>query len=274
MHPFLGDMCDFVTHINKLAAIMTHKRKHILSTIVFLAHLAIFSQCIEKDKIRFGVDDFSDFQSFYPTYRFSYVGVKSSTNGKLLYGATDIKKAPKEVLIFKDKIENEIKNYSGNDLYSKLVFESVRVLNEEKLKTFTEKEKQNFIKKCSKVKYCYYYELKLDTVSTYIIVVALDKNGKRISKYHFPNKSNYAPINADYDYCKLIEIAKKSQPLIEPVESIKLDYDDKSQRFYWQLNQEIVNPKEGENYSNQVIIDASDMTKIKISRKKTYIKIK
>lgn len=171
--------------------------------------------------------------------------------------------APKEVFVFKTQIENEIKNYSGDALLTKLVFKSVEVVYKDKLKTFKEKGRQNLTLEFCKAKYFYYYELELDSISTYLIGVALDNKGKRLSEYHLPNKSNYVPINTNYDYCKLIEIAKKAQPSIEPIRDIKLDYDEESKRFYWQITQEIVNRKEGINYFNQVIIDASDFSKTK-----------
>ena len=239
------------------------KRNLILTTIIFLAHLAVLAQCIERKKISYGSEyGFVDFIHLCPTYNFSYDGDKS-TDWNVLTDPIDIKQAPKAVLIFKEQIENEIRNYSGNDLYSKLVFKSVEVVYEDKLKTFAEKGRQNLTLEYCKAKYFYYYELELDTISTYLIGVALDKNGKRLNEYRFPDKSNYVPIDTNYDYCKLIEIAKKSQPKIEPIEDIKLDYNEKTKRFYWQITQEIVNQKEGKNYFNQVIIDASDFTKTK-----------
>ena len=239
------------------------KTKQILTTITFLAHLTILAQCIERKKISFGSEyGFVDYIHLCPTYNFSYDGDKS-TDWNVLTDPIDIKQAPKEVLIFKEQIENEIRNYSGDNLFSKLVFKSVEVVYEDKLKIFTEKGRQNLTLGFCKAKYFYYYELELDTISTYLVGVALDKKGKRLSKYRFPNKSNYVPIDTNYDYCKLIEIAKKSQPFIEPIEDIKLDFDEKIKRFYWQITQEIVNKKEGRNYFNQVIIDASDFTKTK-----------
>jgi hypothetical protein len=247
------------------------KRNLILNTIAFLAHLAVFAQCIERKKISYGSEyGFVDFIHLCPTYNFSYDGDKS-TDWNLLSDPIDIRQAPKEVLIFKEQIENEIRNYSGNDLYSKLVFKSVEVVYEDKLGAFIERGRQNLTLEYCKAKYFYYYELELDNISTYLIGVTLDKKGKRISDYHFPNKSNYVPIDTNYDYCKLIEIAKKSQPQIEPIRDIKLDYDEESKSFFWQITQEIVNIKEGKNNFNQVIIDASDLNKTKNIVGETYI---
>ena len=264
--------CIFATFLSRetLPVIMT-KRNLILTITTFLAHLAVLAQCIEREKISYGSEyGFVDFIHRCPTYNFSYDGDKS-TDWNVLTDPIDIKQAPKEVLVFKEQIENEIRNYSGSDLYSKLVFKSVEVVYEDKLKAFTEKGRQGLTLEYCKAKYFYYYELELDSISTYLIGVALDKKGKRLSEYRFPNKSHYVPIDTNYDYCKLIEIAKKSQPQIEPIKGIKLDYNEKTKRFYWQITQEIVNIKEGKNNFNQVIIDASDLNKTKNIIGETYI---
>ncbi|MBF0695391.1 MAG: hypothetical protein IR153_10090 [Flavobacterium sp.] len=239
------------------------KQKHILTTISLFIHLVFFAQCIEREKITYGGEyGFVDFIHLCPTYNFSYDG-DTSKNWNVLTNPIDINQAPKEVLIFKTQIEKNIRDYSGDDLYSKLHFNSVEVVYEDKLKTFKKSGRQNVTLKYCKAKYFYYYELKIDAISTYLIGVALDKKGKIISEFRFPDKQNYNPIDTNYDYCKLIEIAKKSQPQIEPIGDIKLYYDEKTKKFYWQITQEIVNSKEGINYFNQVIIDASDLTKTK-----------
>ncbi len=220
-----------------------------------------FAQCVEREKISYGGEyGFVDFIHLCPTYNFSYEG-DTSKDWNVLTDPININQAPKKVLIFKNQIEKNIRDYSGDDFYSKLHFNSVEVVYENKLKKFKKSGRQNVTLKYCKAKYFYYYKLKIDTLSTYLIGVALNKKGKIISKFHFPDKQNYAPINTNY--CKLIEIAKKSQPQIEPIEDIKLAYDEKTKRFYWQITQEIVNSKEGINYFNQVIIDASDLTKTK-----------
>jgi len=247
------------------------KRKHILTTIFLLIHLVFFAQCIERKKISYGGDyGFVDFIHLCPTYNFAFGG-DTSKNWNVLTAPIDISQAPKEVLLFKDDIEKKIIEYSGNDFFEKIKFNSVEVVYKNKLKEFKKSGRQDVTLKYCKAKYFYYYEFKIDSLSSYHIGIALNDKGKIISKFSFPSKDNYVPVDSSFNYCKLIQIAKKSQPLIEPIKDIKLDYDEELKRFYWQITQEIVNIKEGKNNFNQVIIDASDLNKTKNIIGETYI---
>ncbi len=237
-----------------LVAIMT-RRNSILILFSFLTHLTTFAQCIDKAKITYGGDwGFVDFIHLCPTYNFAFDG-DTSKNWNVLTDHIDIKQAPSEVLLFKQRVEKKIVEYSGANFFSKIRFNSVAVVYADKL----DGGRQNVTLKYCKAKYFFYYKFRIDTFSTYHIGIALDKKGEIISKFNFPSKTNYSPIDEKFDYCKLIDIARKSQPKIDPIKDIKLEFDKETNRFYWLLTQEIVNKKEGINYFNQVQIDASDL---------------
>ena len=249
------------------------KRPSILILIIFLTHLATLAQCIDKEKISYGGDwGFENFIHLCPTYNFAMDG-DTVKNWNVLGDPVDIKQAPPEVLLFKQRVEKKIVEYSGADFFSKIKFSSVEVVYADKLKTFKDSGRQEVTLKYCKAKYFFYYEFKIDTLSTYCIGIALDKKGEIISKFNFPSKNNYSPIDDKFDYCKLIDIARKSQPKIDPIKDIKLEFNKETNRFYWLLTQEIVDSKEGINYFNQVQIDASNLDLTKNITGKAYITI-
>ena len=115
-------------------------------------------------------------------------------------------------------------------------------------------------------KYFFYYEFKPDTIATFHIGIALDNSGKIISKFNFPSKDTYKTVDTSYSYCKLVDIARKVQPNIDPIKQISIEYDKKLKKFYWLILQDIVNSKQGINYFNQVYIDAADLSKATTSK--------
>jgi hypothetical protein len=237
-------------------------KRHINIIILFsfLTHLTTFAQCIDKAKITYGGDwGFVDFIHRCPTYNFAFDG-DTSKNWNVLTDPIDIKQAPPEVLLFKQRVEKKIIEYSGADFFSKIKFNSVEVVYSDMLKAFKDSGRQDVTLEYCKAKYFFYYEFKIDTLSTYHIGIASDKKGDIISKFNFPSKANYTPVDEKFDYCKLIDIGRKAQPNIDPIKDIKLEFDNEKNRFYWLLTQEIVNSKEGINYFNQVQIDASNLS--------------
>lgn len=234
-------------------------RNIVIVFLIFLTHLTTFAQCIEKEKITYGGDwGFVDFIHLCPTYNFVVNG-ETSKNWNVLTDPIDIRQAPPDVLLLKQKVEKDIIEYSGADFFSKIKFYSVEVVYPDKLKHFKNSGRHSVTLKYCKAKYFFYYEFKLDTLSIYHIGIALDKKGNIISKFNFPSKANYVPIDEKFDYCKLLDIGRKAQPKIDPIKDIKLEFDTETNRFYWLLTQEIVDSKEGINYFNQVQIDASDL---------------
>jgi len=226
----------------------------------------IFSQCIDRKKISYGGDwGFVDFIHRCPTYNFTFGG-DTSRNWNALADPIDIMQAPSEVLTLKKTIDDKIRDFAGELFFSKVFFNSVEIIYADRLKAFVDSGRQDVTLKYCKAKYFFYYEFKPDTIATYHIGIALDKNGNIINKFNFPSKDYYKSIDTTFTYCKLLEIARKVQQNIDPIEEISLEYNAKTKRFYWLLSQEVVDQKEGTNYFNQVYIDAFDLTKATTSR--------
>jgi len=224
------------------------------------------SQCLDREKISYGGDwGFVDFIHRCPTYSFTYGG-DTSRNWNTLTDPIDIMRAPPEVLRFKKIVDNKIRNFAGDIFFSKVIFNSVEVVYSDRLKTFVDSGRQDVTLKYCKAKYFFYYEFKPDKVATYHIGIALGKSGNIINRFNFPTKDDYKIIDTTFTYCKLLEIARKAQPNIDPIKEITLEYNSKTKRFYWLLSQDLSNEKEGVNYFNQVSIDASDLTKASISK--------
>jgi len=237
--------------------------KYFLFIIFFLISYRMTAQCIDKEKVTYGGDwGYTDFIHRCPTYNFSFGG-DTSKQWNTLNDPIDIMQAPKEVLTFKREVESKIKDYAGEKFFSKVKFNSVEAVYPEQLQVFADSGRQDVTLEFCKAKYFFYYEFKPDTIATYHIGVALDTSGKIISKFNFPSKEDYKPIDTTFTYCELINIARKTQYKIDPIEEISFEFNNKTNRFYWLITQEIVNQKEGLNYYNQVVIDASDLTKTK-----------
>jgi hypothetical protein len=242
----------------------------IIISLLFLK-IAAFSQCIEKKQIKYGGDyGFVNYIHLCPTYAFAFGG-DTSRKWNVLNDPIDIKQAPSNALVFKKKVENAIKNYAGNDFYSNIKFQSVDVVYPERLKLFKSKGRQGVTLKYYKANYFYYYQFKPDTIAAYLIGIAVDKSGKILNPFVFPAKKNYKPIDKDFTYCKLVQIAKSKQKNIDPIESISLEFDTKSQRFLWLITQAIVSSHEGINSTNQVTIDAANLSIIEVIKSQVHI---
>ncbi|MEI9943086.1 MAG: hypothetical protein WDN26_02605 [Chitinophagaceae bacterium] len=208
---------------------------------------------------------FVDFIHRCPIYNFS-IGGDTSKNWNVLGDPIDIMQAPAKALILKKNVGNKIKEFSGDKFYSRVTFNSVEIVYTDRLQAFIDSGRQDVTLKYCKAKFFFYYEFKPDTIATFHIGVALDNNGKIISKFNFPSKEEYKIIDTNYSYCKLIDKARSVQKNIDPIKEINLQYDAKSKKFYWLITQDIVNSKEGINYFNQVYIDATNLSKAKTLR--------
>ena len=243
---------------------MTFRSLFILTFCV--TQFTAFSQCIDRDKITYGGDwGFVDFIHRCPTYNFTFGG-DTSKNWNVLDDPIDIMQAPAKVLTLKRYVDNKIKEFAGDKFHSKVIFNSVEVIYADRLQTFIDSGRQDVTLKYCKAKYFFYYEFKPDTIATFHIGIALDNAGKIISKFNFPSKDNYKTVDTNYSYCKLIDIARKVQPNIDPIKQINIWFDTISKRFYWLISQDIVNSKQGINYFNQVYIDAADLSKATTSK--------
>jgi hypothetical protein len=230
---------------------------------LILVQGAAFAQCKEKPRIEFGGDfGFVNYMFNCPSYTFAYNG-DTSKNWNVLNNHIDIRQAPKKVLFYKKMVEKNIKNYSGNKFFSDLRFYDVDVNYPEKFEAFKDSGRSGMLHVYSKAKYFYYYRFGPNDTASYLIGVAVNKTGKIISPFTFPSKRHYRQIDKNFTYCKLIEIARRVQKDIDPIDEIKLEYDNKKKRFYWLISQGLVDSHEGVNYLNQVMIDASDLSNVK-----------
>ncbi|WP_461092492.1 hypothetical protein [Spirosoma gilvum] len=228
--------------------------------------LTTFGQCIDREKITYGGDwGFVNYIHRCPTYNFAFGG-DTSKSWNVLTDPIDILQAPRDVLLLKQKVERKIKEFAGEAFFAKVKFNSVDVVYPELLKTFRDSGRQDVTLKYCKAKCFYYYEFKPDTLATYHFGIALDDKGNIISKFNFPSKSQYKEIDTNFSYCRLIDIARKTQTNIDPIKEIKLEFDNKTNRFYWLVTQGLVNTTQGKNYFNLVFIDAADLTKVTTSK--------
>lgn len=109
------------------------------------------------------------------------------------------------------------------------------------------------------------------TIATSHIGIALDNNGRIISRFDFPSKDDYEEIDTNYSYCELIAKAREVQRNIDSVKEIKLEFNPKTKALYWVITQALVNGKEGINYFNQVYIYAADLSKTETTKESVNI---
>ena len=246
----------------------SYKMKRLIVIFFILGFNNSFSQCIAKEKIQVGGDWSSyDYTYFCPTYEFSLNG-DTSKNWSIL-NPIHIRQITKLILPVKDSVEKRIREYAGDDFYSRMKFHSVEIVYKDSIKKFAGRQPRCISRKC-KAKYFFYYIFSPDNQATYNIGIAVNKKGEIISDFKFPAKNEYKPIDSSLTVCEIIKIAKQFNKDIEPIDEVKFDYDETTKRFYWLVSQEkykkdgnIVFIKQGINEFNQVIIDAVDSKQIK-----------
>lgn len=216
-----------------------------------------FCQCIEKRKIDFGGDwEFSKYQYLCPVYSFENNG---DTSKQWEYTRRiDIKQVAKEVAPIKSNLERAIKRYAGNIFFSRLTFAMVDIVYPDSLKKYIERGNTNATIKYCKAKYYFFYHFNIDTNISYNVGFAVNRKGRIISKFNFPSKHQYVPIDKNMSVCKAIEIARSINKNIDPIDKMVIYYNEQLHRFYWLISQKILNIKVGENDVNQVYIDAAN----------------
>ena len=245
--------------------------RNFLVIFLIIIQLRSFSQCIDSNKITYGGDwGYTDYIHRCPTYSFAYGG-DTSKSWNVLTDPIDIFQAPKTVRRLKLYVDGKIKEYAGDKFYSKVKFDEVEVVYPNRLKEFLDSGRQDVTLKYCKAKYLFYYDFYPDSLTPYHIGVAVNSTGKIISPFKFPSKKRYKHIDTTFTYCKLISIAKKVRSNIEAIEEIQFQFDDKNKLFYWLIVEKIKNEKQGLNYSYQVVIDAADLTKTKLTKREVYI---
>jgi len=246
---------------------MPESKKLIRCFFIFLCvcmQMDIHGQCIDRDKITCGGDwSGYDYTFFCPAYCFSYDG-DSSGHWGILNNKIDIRQAPPVVYTLKKKLEDSILSYAGTAFFSRLRFYSVDVVFWDSAAKFTPRVPACSAQKC-KAKYYFSYEFRPDSIAQYHIGVALDSLGNVVSKFNFLPAKKYRSIDTSFTYCGLIQSARKAQPGIDPIKEIKIDYDEKKERFYWIVIQSEMNSnptKKGMQSIHKVKIDASNLHKV------------
>ena len=231
----------------------TTASKHIVS--LHKASKRDASPCIEDKKVRYGGDFKShNYTYFCPAYQFAYDGEVSKIWDIL--NPIDIRQIAFTVFPIKKTVEQQIRNYSGEALFSKLTFSSVDVVYADSIKKFAGRMPEVDMKFC-KSKYYFYYTLQADAQAVFNVGFAVNEKGQIISPFDIPAKRNYAPLDTTLNVCKVLEIARKAYPKIDPIAEVTFDYDGKSKRFYWLVSQKILNRHAGANTFNQIRIDAA-----------------
>jgi hypothetical protein len=245
--------------------------KKLLAMILFLTSVCSLpsrSQCIDRDKIKPGGDDYgADYVGACPRYDFAYHG-DSSNNWNVFGKPIEIKDAPQGVFSIKKRVDEAIKRFSGDEFFSYLKFTSVEIAYPGRLSLFKEKGNRyvSITRYDHRAKYVFHYAFTADTLAIYNISLTVNTYGKIISSFMFPPKKWYHPIDRSITYCELFDIARKAQPDIEPIEEISLEFDTKSQRFLWLISQSVDHSHEGNQFINQVFIDAADLAKVQTSK--------
>lgn len=229
------------------------------------------SQCKDSVDIKLGGDfNFVRYIHNCPTYNFAFDG-DTSKEWNFLGDPISMDQAPKEVLKFKRKIENKISEYAGKKFFEKLKFYNVDVVYLEDTKKFNKNGRRETFSTACKAKYFYYYNFKPYPKITYLVGIAVDEKGNILSEFNFPSDKDYKKFDTSFSICKIIEIAKKQNTIITPIDSISLEYDESNKIFYWNILQKIEVKNKGNNKYNSVIINASDLTQVKTFEKNAFI---
>jgi hypothetical protein len=257
------------------------------SVLLLLIGKFAFSQCIDKKLVKEGLQftnyihpRFSSDNTPYSTvYTFYPNGEVYNAGHALVKNTIDIKQAAANASKYKYRVDNAIKVYASKRFFSELRFQSVSVeypepdwIPDSVLENSTLYKEDSVLRKLHKLAiktkdnytYCYTYEFKADSLSSYPFNLVVDKYGRVIRHFYFPSKNQYKPLNKHFTYCQLINIARKSQKHIDTIESIQLSYNTSEKRFYWVISQHIADThQDGSYHFNVVQIDAANLSKVK-----------
>ena len=226
-------------------------RKLLIVVLLSIAYTSFVSaQCIDRKKISWSEDGlFYNYGYLCPAYFFSFGG-DTSKKWNIGFENVDIRQAPVNVLKFKKKVDQAIKNYAGGNFFKNLKFTNVEVCYPERLKFFKDSGAVLATLAHYKCRYSYNYSFEPDSLTGYNICIGVTSSGQIVTPFIFPSKRSYKPIINSFTYCQLIGIAKQIQKNIEPIDKISFNYDKKKKLFYWLISQEIVGVHEGSNNIN------------------------
>lgn len=247
-------------------------RKLLIGVLLSIAYTSFVSaQCIDRKKISWSEDGlFYNYGYLCPAYFFSFGG-DTSKKWNIGFENVDIRQAPVNVLKFKKKVDQAIKNYAGGNFFKNLKFTNVEVCYPERLKFFKDSGAVLTTLAHYKCRYTYNYSFEPDSLTGYNICIGVTSSGQIVTPFIFPSKRSYKPIINSFTYCQLIGIAKQIQKNIEPIDKISFNYDKKKKLFYWLIAQEIVGVHKGSNNINEVLIDASDFSKVRKIKSAVFV---
>jgi len=172
---------------------------------------------------------------------------------------------------FKKMVEDTMLHYAGKTFLRRFV--SLQMPEPDSL--------QPRIPGCDDKTYCdkcyitYHYAITENSMFTFH--VSIGQNDKIISAFNFPPKAKYKPTDSTFNYCRLIEIAKKADPGIEPIGKIEFKYDKKRQAFYWMLTQSwmqnITKTKPHYSIEHEVYVNAVNMRQVRVVKHRYQVTI-
>ena len=245
------------------AAIQGKSIKNAICLTLFLSiSLNMRSQCSGTEKLTYGGDwDSYDYIFFCPAYSFVFNG--DTAKQWNILKKIDIYQIKDEIFPVKAKLEAQIINYAGKKFFNDLNFVSVKVTYLDSIERFSRRVPYVIMDKC-KAKYFFNYKfIPIENVH-YNIGIAVNEQGEILNKFYFPAKKDYKKIDKKLTICDIIEIAKKYAEQIEPIDYIKLHYEEKDKKFYWLVRQGMKELKGGMYYHNELLIDASNRKKVKV----------
>lgn len=228
----------------------------LLLILSFNAH----SQCVGEEKLTYGGDwDFYQYIFFCPTYDFAFDG--DTARQWSILNPIDINQIKDEIFPIKSKIESQILDFSGKEFFEDLNFVNVEVAFPDSIDKFSGRMPSVIMDSC-RAKYFFYYKfIPIENVH-YNIGIAVNEQGEILNSFNFPAKKDYKIIDKEMTICEILEITKKYKKQIEPIEDIKLHYNEKDKKFYWLVSQGIKERKEGIHYYNELLIDASNTKQV------------
>nr|GFC66551.1 hypothetical protein [Tanacetum cinerariifolium] len=219
------------------------------------------SRCLEDKRVNYGGNfKAHNYTYFCPFYSFEYHG-ETSTKWDFL-NPIDIMQIAPTLFPIKKKVERQIQDYAGATFFSRLEFSSVDVVYVDSVKKFEGRMPEVDMRIC-RAKYYFFYMFRADAQAVYNIGFAVNEKGLIISSYDFPSKDYYRPIDTTLTVCTVLQIAKKANPKLGPIDNVTFDYDAKAKRFYWIVSQSIQHKHAGINKFNLVLIDAAKPSIVK-----------
>ena len=231
--------------------------------LLFTLSLNIRSQCLDEEKLTYGGDWAGiDYIFFCPSYTFAFNG-DTVKQWNILNDPIDIYQIKDEIFPIKANLEAQILKFSGKKFFDDLTFVSVEVVYPDSIEKFSNRMPSCNLDSC-RTKYFFSYDfIPIENVH-YHIGIAVNEYGKILNKFNFPAKKHYKMIDKGLTICDILEVAKKYKTQIEPIEDIKLRYNEKEKKFYLVVSQGVKERKEGIYQCNELLIDASNKKQVKV----------